>query len=54
MKKKENNLASYHLNVAKGEMDRAIAEFEKKGQTKEADQLFKLILKIEEWQVKHC
>lgn len=52
--KKENKQASYYINKAKDELDRAVQEFEERGQTKEADQLFKLILKIEEWQVKHC
>ena len=54
MTRKENKQAAYYLDKAKDEMDRAVQEFEKKGQYREAETLYKMILKLEEWEVKHC
>ena len=54
MTRKENRQAAYYIDKAKDEMNRAVQEFEEKGQHREAEALWKMILKLEEWEVKHC
>ena len=52
-KAKENKQASYYINKAKDAMDDAVQELEEAGRAKEAEQLYRMILRLEEWQRKH-
>ena len=51
---KENRRAANEINKAKAALDRAMQALENAGQYKEAEALFRMILKLEAWQNAHC